>query len=313
MPPARAPALQKRGSSPTSLEFSPLFIQVFRMKPNPSHEALFFSQGDLNFEHARRFAQDHLHGLDDGELFLEYTTAENLAWEDGRIKSASANTEKGFGLRGVHGESVAYAHGTEITRKALERAAEVARSVDHGQKAAQPLRIAPFGTQQALYTDENPLTSLPFAAKTEMMGEIDAYLRAKDSRVKQVTASLSASWSVVAIVRPDGAIAEDVRPLVRLNVGVLVEQDGRRESGSSGIGGRALYAEFVTRDTWMGQADEALRMALVNLSAVPAPAGDMPVVLGSGWCGVLLHEAIGHGLEGDFNRKKNICLCGFAR
>ena len=280
------------------------------MLPNPTYDALLFGQGDLTMESAGQIAKESLHGLDDGELFLEYTASENVAWEDGRIKSASANTEKGFGLRGVHGESVGYAHGTEITRHAMNRATEVVRAVDHGQKAATPLAIAPFGTQQTLYTEENPLSSMPFTERTALMAAIDGYLREKDSRVKQVTASLSASWSVVTILRPDGQMAQDVRPLVRLNVGVLVEKDGRRESGSAGIGGRALYGEFVTEATWKAQADEALRMALVNLDAVPAPAGEMEVVLGSGWCGVLLHEAIGHGLEGDFNRKKTSAFAG---
>jgi TldD protein len=275
-----------------------------------SHEQLFFANGDLHLDAAQSFVQNRLHGLDDGELFLEYSASENVSWEDGRIKSASSNTEKGFGLRGVHGESVAYAHGTDITKNALERAAEVVQAVNHGQAAASPLAIAPFGTQRPLYTDENPLSSMPFTERTALMAEIDAYLRAKEPRIKQVNASLSANWSVVAIIRPDGKIAQDIRPLVRLNISVLVEQNGRRESGSSGIGGRALYGEFVTPAVWKSQADEALRQALINLESVPAPAGEMPVVLGSGWCGVLLHEAIGHGLEGDFNRKKTSAFAG---
>lgn len=273
-------------------------------------QRLFFEQSGLNDAAAQSVVDETLRGLDDGELYLESSNSESLSWEDGRIKSASANSERGFGLRAVHGESVAYAHATDMSMHALKRASETVRAVHHGQSAAQPLKSAPFGSNQALYTAENPLDSLPFPAKTELLAEIDAYLRGKDARVKQVTASLLGSWSGILILRKDGERTGDIRPLVRLNVGVMVESGGRREFGSSGTGGRALYTDFVTPESWKSLADEALRQALVNLDSIPAPAGEMPVVLGSGWCGVLLHEAVGHGLEGDFNRMKTSAFAG---
>jgi TldD protein len=249
-----------------------------------------------------------LHKADDGELYLEYRNSESYVFDDGRLKQASQDISQGFGLRGVKGETSAYAHSADISEEAIARAAQTVKTVDHGQ-ASVVTKLAPrFGANHALYTSENPIDAVGFPAKLKLLEEIDAYLRAKDPRVKQVSATLAGSWQHVEIWRADGARAADIRPLVRLSIQVVVEQHGRMESGSSGAGGRYLYGTLMKG--WKTQADEALRQALVNLESVPAPAGELPVVLGAGWCGVLLHEAVGHGLEGDFNRKGSSTFSG---
>ncbi|MBN8543947.1 MAG: metalloprotease TldD [Alphaproteobacteria bacterium] len=255
-----------------------------------------------------RQLEDALHGADDGELYLEYRVSESYVFDDGRLKQASQDTSQGFGLRGVKGETAAYAHSAELSEEAIARAAKTVQTVDHGQ-ASVNTEIAPrFGANHTLYTGANPIDAVAFPAKLKLLEEIDAYLRARDPRVKQVSATLAGSWQHIEIWRAGGQRAADMRPLVRLSIQVVVEQQGRMESGSSGAGGRYLYDGLF--ENWKTQADEALRQALVNLESVPAPAGELPVVLGAGWCGVLLHEAVGHGLEGDFNRKGSSTFSG---
>ena len=243
-----------------------------------------------------------LAGADDGELFLERTESEMLVFDDGRLKSAAYDSGEGFGLRVVAGETVGYAHASEISTPALARAAESASMAKRGHASAQAVE-GPRGTNRRLYGEDDPLLSPSFGEKAELLQEIDAWARARDPRVVQVSASVAGERRVVEILRADGRLVRDVRPLVRLNVSVTVERDGRRESGSSGAGGRAGFHAWIDADSWRGQVDEALRQALVNLDAVACPAGEMDVVLGPGWNGVLLHEAVGDGLEGDFNRK----------
>lgn len=273
-------------------------------------ERLFFEQTGMDSARVRRQVEDALHGMDDGELFLEFCQSESLSYDDGRIRNANFDTTQGFGLRSVLGEATGYAHSSELSEAAIARAAETVKAVNYGQKGMLDLSPAPFGSNQALYPSLNPLNEVEFAAKVKVLEEIDAYLRAKDPRVKQVSASLSGEWQVVHILRADGRATSDIRPLVRLNVSVVVEQDGKMETGGQGAGARASYIEYLRSGNWQAQADEALRQALINLDAKPAPAGEMPVVLGNGWCGVLLHEAIGHGLEGDFNRKQTSAFSG---
>lgn len=247
-------------------------------------------------------------GADDGELFLERRRSEGLVYDDGRLKTASYDASEGFGLRAVRGEVAGYAHSTEISESALRRAAETARlAVGDG---GGTLADAPQPTNKALYTSDDPIAGASFPVKLETLKEIDAFLRGLDRRVVQVSASLAASLQEVEILRPDGASVRDVRPMARLNISVIVEQDGRRESGSVGGGGRVGLDGLIDPAAWQTKAREALRVALVNLDAVPAPAGVMDVVLGPGWPGILLHEAIGHGLEGDFNRKGSSAFAG---
>jgi len=271
-------------------------------------DEIFFTRAGLDRGRLERQVADTLSGADDGELFLEYRQSESLAFDDGKLKSASFDTSQGFGLRAVLGESAGYAHATELSHDAIARAARTVEAVKSGQRgtAAEP----PAGTNRQLYTDENPLGTFEFADKVKLLGEIDAYARAKDSRVRQVMASISGEWQAVQIVRADGRRVADIRPLVRINVSVMVGEGDRQETGSYGWGGRFGFGRIIAPETWKKAADEALRQALVNLAAVSAPAGEMPVVLGPGWPGVMLHEAVGHGLEGDFNRKKTSAFAG---
>ena len=258
-------------------------------------------------EAALRLTAEALKGCDDGELYLQYIASESFSFDDGRLKSADFNTQAGFGLRGVSGETTAFAQANEISEAAIRRAAGTMAVLDPGKsgRAAPPRR-----TNARLYTDDDPLGLIPFAQKVALCQQIDAAARARDPRVAQVSVALSGSWSVIDIVRPDGFVAHDVRPLVRLNVQIVVEQNGRRETGYHGMGGRYLYDDLFKPETAERAIDIALAQALVNLESVAAPAGEMTVVLGPGWPGVLLHEAIGHGLEGDFNRKGTSAFSG---
>ena len=247
-------------------------------------------------------------GGDDGELFLERRRSEALVLDDGRVKNASYDASEGFGLRAVKGEVAGYAHSTEISHPALTRAAETARlALGDGGGVLAP---APSGTNARLYSDADPMRDAGFAGKIDLLREIDAYARGLDRRVIQVSATLAAGLQEVEILRPEGQHLRDVRPMARLGISVIVEHAGRRESGGTGGGGRYGLARLMEPAHWQAVAREALRIALVNLDAVPAPAGSMDVVLGAGWPGILLHEAVGHGLEGDFNRKQTSAFAG---
>jgi TldD protein len=256
----------------------------------------------------RGIVSDALDGADDGELFVEHVQAESLTFDNGRMKGGSFNTEQGFGLRSVAGEAVGYAHAGDLSEAALRRAADAVGAVSRGY--AGSYAAAPQRTNKVLYSDENPIGSPSFEDKAKLLQQIDSYLRDKDGKVRQVTASVAASWQVVDILRADGHRVRDVRPMTRINISVMVGDGDRQESGSYGTGGRVAFGDFITEENWHFGADEALRQALVNLDAMDAPAGTMDVVLGSGWPGVMLHEAVGHGLEGDFNRKKTSAFSG---
>lgn len=247
-------------------------------------------------------------GADDGELFLERRRSEVLSYDDGRLRTASYDAAEGFGLRAVRGETTGYAHSTELSEAALRRAGETVRLAvgDGGGTLADP----PARTNRRLYEDLDPIAGASFATKLDTLREIDAWARARDPRVVQVSATLAAGLQEVTILRPDGTLVADSRPIARFNVSVIVEENGRREQGGTGGGGRAGLDALLERSHWQGLVDEALRIALVNLRAEPAPAGVMDVVLGPGWPGILLHEAVGHGLEGDFNRKKSSAFAG---
>ncbi|MCP5395341.1 MAG: metalloprotease TldD [Sphingomonadaceae bacterium] len=256
---------------------------------------------------AQTLAHETLAGCDDGELYMQFVASESFLFDDGRLKTADYSRESGFGLRGVSGEMTGFAHANEISTPAIRRAGETLRLLDPASGAPAS---APQRSNRHLYTDASPLDAVPFEAKVKLLEAIDAAARARDPRVAQVTAGMAASWSVVEIVRADGFVATDIRPLVRLNVNVVAEQDGRRETGAFGFGGRYLYDALMSEEGWNRAVDEAVRQALVNLESVDAPAGEMTVLLGPGWPGVLLHEAIGHGLEGDFNRKGTSAFSG---
>ena len=247
-------------------------------------------------------------GADDGELYLERRHSEVLVFDDGRVKTASFDATEGFGLRAVKGETAGYAHSSEISESAIKRAVQTARLAvgDGGGTWAD----APAPTNQRLYTDQNPMDDASFPVKIDTLREIDDFARSLDPRVIQVSATIAASLQEIEILRPEGHIVRDTRPMSRVNISVIVEENGRRESGGTGGGGRAGLTLLIDRAHWEPVAREALRIALVNLEAVPAPAGAMDVVLGNGWPGILLHEAVGHGLEGDFNRKGTSAFSG---
>jgi len=242
-------------------------------------------------------------GADDGELFLERRRSEALSFDDGRLRTASYDASEGFGLRSVAGEAAGYAHSTELSEAALARAAQTCRLAARagGGALAEPPRL----TNNRLYAQIDPLEGPDFAAKTALLAEIDAWLRARDPRIVQVSVSLTGGVQEVEILRPEGLRLAEARPMTRMNISVIVEKAGRRETGGWGGGGRAGYDALIAEDAWKRGAEEALRVALVNLEAEDAPAGPMEVALGPGWPGILLHEAVGHGLEGDFNRKKS--------
>ncbi len=250
------------------------------------------------------------HELDYADLYFQYRRHESWSLEEGQVKSGSHNIEQGVGVRAVSAEKTGFAYSDELGLPALLEAAGAARAIArHGQSASMPARWQ-GGGGPPLYASIDPVASLPDGDKVRLLEEIEAEARRQDPRVKQVMASLSALHDIVMVVRSDGVLAADVRPLVRLNVTVIAEHNGRREQGVSGGGGRGNYAQFFEHETVLGHAREAVRQALVNLEAVEAPAGQLQVVLGPGWPGVLLHEAIGHGLEGDFNRKATSAFAG---
>jgi TldD protein len=268
----------------------------------------FFERAGLDRAAVQSLVDESLRDSDDGELFLEYRQSESFVFDDGRLKAATFDTTQGFGLRAVAGEATGYAHASELSEAAIRRAGQTVRAVTQGYSGvAAP---SPVRTNIKLYSDIDPLHSAGFETKIKLLEEMNAYARAKDPRVRQVSCSLSGEWQTVEIVRPGGEIYRDIRPLVRIGVSVVAEQNGRQESGSFGGGGRSGYDTYLDPVYWQNAIDEALRQALVNLESIPAPAGETTVVLGPGWPGILLHEAVGHGLEGDFNRKKTSAFAG---
>ncbi|WP_279481816.1 TldD/PmbA family protein [Aureimonas sp. SK2] len=263
---------------------------------------------DLSRAEVEAIVSDTLQGADDGELFLEYREQESLLFDNGRLKAGDFSTEQGFGLRCVAGETIGFAHSGDLSGAALKRAASSVGAVRSGHSGVAS--EGPKGTNRHLYGAENPIPEPSFAEKVKLLEEINAYLRDADEAVRQVSASLASQWQVVEILRADGRLVRDVRPLVRLNVSVVAGRGDRQETGSGGAGGRHGFTRLVEGGGWRSIADEALRQARLNLEAVPAPAGTFDTVLASGWPGVMLHEAVGHGLEGDYNRKKTSAFSG---
>ena len=246
--------------------------------------------------------------IDYADIYFQHSRQEGWSLEDGKVKSGSRSTDQGVGLRAVSGEKTGFAYSDALNFSALEKAAEAARSIsNHGGGISQPFKAR---TAPALYSTADPLTSLASEDKIKLLQLVEAEARASDPRVSQVMASLASVHDVVLVARSDGEMVADVRPLIRLNITVIAEQAGRREQGSYGGGGRYGYQWLLEEDRAKSFAREAVRQALVNLDAIDSPAGTMTVVLGSGWPGILLHEAIGHGLEGDFNRKGTSAFSG---
>jgi len=279
----------------------------------PSHihttDKIFFEKNKLDPQKVEKLVDNSLTGGDDGELYMEYVQTEFFSFDDGRLKTCTYDTDMGFGLRSVAGETFGFAHSSELSEKSIARAGETVKAVQQGHGGTMDL--SPIKTNQQLYIDDNPLLQVPFERKVKLLQDIDAYARSKDARVKQVSVQLSANWKAVQIVRTGGSKSADIRPLVRMNVSVYLDDGkGRMEDGYYGFGGRYAYDKLFDESVWKAAVDESFRQAEVNLQSVPAPAGEMSVVLGNGWPGILLHEAIGHGLEGDFNRKGTSAFTG---
>ena len=281
--------------------------EVFRMTDISKTDELFFANTELDQVELENIVNKALHKSDDGELFLEYRQSEGIVFDDGKVKTAAFDTSQGFGLRLISGESAAYSHSSELSKTAINRASKTVKTIN---KNANKLIANPHSTNQNLYTDQNPLETFSFQNKVSLLESIDAYARSKDERVQQVSVSISGEWQAIQIIRIGNQRVGDIRPLIRLNISIVVQKNGRMETGSYGIGGRTDYKPYIEESVWKNAVNEAIRQALVNLESIPAPAGEVPVVLGPGWPGILLHEAIGHGLEGDFNRKGTSAFAG---
>ncbi|MFT4076127.1 MAG: metalloprotease TldD [Asticcacaulis sp.] len=266
--------------------------------------------GDFDLAGAHSVLEEALKGADDGEIFIEKRESESLLFDDGRLKSSAYGADQGFGFRVVAGETIGFANSAELSLDAIHRAAEAAVLAKAGKPVDVQLTTNPARTNQSYYKAHDPLGEMAFADKIALLQAMDAYARQKHSGVVQVSASLACDKRAITILRAGGELYHDYRPLVRLNVSVSVERNGRRETASSGGGGRISWFDITAPEKWQAQVDEALRQALVNIDAVAAPAGEMDIVLGPGWPGVLLHEAVGHGLEGDFNRKGTSAFSG---
>ena len=264
----------------------------------------FFNNSDISQQQAEQLVSETLNNCDDGELFLENSKSESLVLDDGKIKNTSFDSSLGFGFRAVHDDKTAFCHSNIISKKSLNDASQnlisnIKSNSDSNQKQSNPKR-----TNAKLYEDIDPIENKPFKEKVELLKKIDDYVRQKNPDIKQVTASFFGEHQSVEIIKSDNQVYKDQRPLVRFNVSVMMERNGKKETGSYGTGGRMDYENYLGSDNWKIICDEAIRQAEVNLESKPAPAGEMKVVLGPGWPGIILHEAIGHGLEGDFNRKK---------
>jgi TldD protein len=262
----------------------------------------FFEKTDLTRKDAENIISETLNKCDDGELYLEDSKSESILLDDNKIKSSSYSSDLGFGFRAISEEIVAYSHSNEISKDSLNQSSKNLQSTLKSSKGTYNLEISK--TNKNFYNDTNPIEEKGLNSKLEVLNKVNDYLRSKDSNVKQVTSSFSGEQKSIEIIRLGGQSITDVRPLVRFNVSVMLEKNGRKETGVYGIGGRQSYDSYLDNENWKNVCDEAYRIASVNLESKPAPAGEMKVVLGPGWPAILIHEAIGHGLEGDFNRKK---------
>ncbi|MDP1937499.1 MAG: metalloprotease TldD [Hylemonella sp.] len=259
----------------------------------------------------RALAEIRAHRVDDADLYFQYTRSEGWSLEEGIVKTGSFSIDQGVGVRAVSGEKTAFAYSDDISEASLLDAAHTVRTISSAAKSMRVKAGTPkIASARSLYPGMDPIATLDSTAKVKLLETVEQLARARDPRVVQVMASLSGERRIVEILRADGRLIRDVRPLSRINIQVTVEKDGRREVGFSGAGGRAGFEGWISPEAWHEQGEEALRQALVNLEAVACPAGEMDVVLGPGWNGVLLHEAVGHGLEGDFNRKGTSAFSG---
>ncbi|APR98143.1 metalloprotease TldD [Wolbachia endosymbiont of Folsomia candida] len=271
------------------------------MLENINLDQIFFAQNNVNINNVYKIVNSALSNSDGGELFLEFCQSESLLFDDNILKHVDLNTRRGFGLRSFCGDSTSFVCSSEISEKEISNAASI---VKHSTDLSKTNSINLNEERKNLYSKVNPINEIDLNSKIKLLSEVNEYIRSKNSSVKQVKITLSGEWQVVQIIKEGEHRLSDIRPLVRFNVLVILEKNGQIERGSAGHGGRDSYSEFVSEKKWKDVANQALKQASINLEAIPTPAGEMTVVLGSGWPGVLLHEAVGHGLEGDFNRKE---------
>jgi len=257
---------------------------------------------ELDISTASSIVSDTLNKCDDGELFLEDSKTESIILDDNQIKSSSYKSDLGYGLRAITGEVVAYSHSSDLSKKSLNESSKNLKSTLSSASGTYNFEIK--RTNKKYYSEKDPIEAKNFKSKIEILNKVNDYVRNKNQSVRQVTATLLGEHRAIEILRSGGELLTDDRPLVRFNVSVMLEKNGRKESAVYGVGGRQNYDAYLNEKNWKSVCDEALRIADVNLNSKPAPAGEMQVVLGPGWPAILIHEAIGHGLEGDFNRKK---------
>ena len=257
---------------------------------------------ELDISTASSIVSDTLNKCDDGELFLEDSKSESIILDDNQIKSSSYKSDLGYGLRAITGEVVAYSHSSDLSKKSLNESSKNLKSTLSSASGTYNFEIK--RTNKKYYSEKDPIEAKNFKSKIEILNKVNDYVRNKNRSVRQVTATLLGEHRAIEILRSGGELLTDDRPLVRFNVSVMLEKNGRKESAVYGVGGRQNYDAYLNEKNWKSVCDEALRIADVNLNSKPAPAGEMQVVLGPGWPAILIHEAIGHGLEGDFNRKK---------
>ena len=262
----------------------------------------FFKNTDLDLHKAEKIVSETLNKCDDGELYLEDTKSESIVLDDNKIKSSNYTKDSGYGFRAINGDVVAYSHSNDISEKSLRNSSKNLKSTLKNSEGTYNSEIKK--TNQKFYNDLDPVDEKNLSDKIKILNEINEYSRSINRSVKQVTANFLGERKNVEILRSGGELLRDSRPLVRINVSVMVEKNGRKETGVYGVGGRQSYDEFLKNDDWKKICDEAYRIATTNLESKASPAGEMKVVLGPGWPAILIHEAVGHGLEGDFNRKK---------
>ncbi len=262
----------------------------------------FFKETDIDTSQAEAIVTETLKNCDDGELYLENHKSESIVLDDNKIKSSTYNSDQGYGFRAVTGEVVAYSHSNDISKESLRKSSDNLKDTLKSKKGTYNHEIPK--TNSKYYENINPIESKTFDSKIDLLNSVNNYLRSKGSIVNQVTANFLGEHKSIEIIRSDNQVLKDDRPLVRFNVSVVLEKDGKKETGVYGVGGRQSYDDYLKDGCWKDVCDEAFRIANVNLESKPAPAGEMKVVLGPGWPAILIHEAIGHGLEGDFNRKK---------
>lgn len=267
------------------------------------NDQFFFAATGMDPDRIAGIVKRALRGTDGGELYMQRSMAKALSWAEGQLMSNASHLDQGFGFRQIAGDAVAYAHSNELSERAIRNAAAATKGIRNHAGLLGSIALPGIQNLPRIYTGENPLTDVSEQDRIQILEEIDAYVRAADPRIQKVSASISTSWDIVTIIRQDGQRVDDLRPMSSMSVSIVAEENGRKENGRSALTGRLTLTDLFQQKSWKDMADKAIAQARTNLRAIDAPSGDMPVIIGNGWGGVLLHEAVGHGLEGDAARK----------